>query len=331
MGISLKTHKMLWGRAANRCAFPECRRELVMDASETDDESLIGEECHIVAREQNGPRGDSPLASESRDKYENLILLCNIHHKVIDDQPNTYSVQALKEMKASHEKWVRTSLQDFDPARQHDDELYATLIEDWMRFADIENWQAWTSYALSDGQPKLLVSDEERLRKLLEWLFSRIWPERYLELEAAFENFLLVLQDFLSVFHRHTEKHRHWFVTVKFYKARGEERDLYHKLGEAYDFHVDLVEDLMLELTRAANYICERIRQFNDPTFRLLKEGVILVESGPTSTLSYDLFRPRYHGGERTLRPYPGLEDFKIARKKRDVHFGTGIEPEKSS
>ena len=134
-----------------------------------------------------------------------------------------------------------------------------------------------------------------------------------------------MLQDFLGVFHRHTEKHRHWFVTVKFYKARGEERDLYNKLGEAYDFHVDLVEDLMLELTRAANYICERIRQFIDPTFRL-KEGVILVESGPTSTLSYNLFRPRYHGGERTLRPYPGLEDFKIARKKRDVHFGIGIQ-----
>jgi hypothetical protein len=55
MSISLKTHKMLWGRAANRCAFPECRRELVMDASETDDESLVGEECHIIAREQNGP------------------------------------------------------------------------------------------------------------------------------------------------------------------------------------------------------------------------------------------------------------------------------------
>ena len=149
MSISLKTHKMLWGRAANRCAFAECRRELVMDASETDNESLIGEECHIVAREQNGPRGDSQLTQKSRDKYANLILLCKIHHKVIDDQPDTYSVQALKEMKASHEEWVRTSLQDFDPTRQHDDELYAALIEDWMRYADVENWKAWTSYALS--------------------------------------------------------------------------------------------------------------------------------------------------------------------------------------
>ena len=32
MSISLKTHKMLWGRAANKCAFPECRKDLVVDA-----------------------------------------------------------------------------------------------------------------------------------------------------------------------------------------------------------------------------------------------------------------------------------------------------------
>ena len=70
-------------------------------------------------------------------------------------------------------------------------------------------------------------------------------------------------------------------------------------------------------------------RQFIDPTFRL-KEGVILVESGPTSSLSFELLRTRYHGNERTLRPYPGLERFKIIRKVRDVHFGTGVEVGKS-
>ena len=64
MSISLKTHKMLWGRAASRCAF--CRRELVMDASQTDDESLVGDACHIVAQSAGGPRGDSPLTPEER-------------------------------------------------------------------------------------------------------------------------------------------------------------------------------------------------------------------------------------------------------------------------
>ncbi len=113
MAISLKTHKILWGRAAGRCAFPDCRKKLIMNGNKFDDESLIGEECHIVARELNGPRGDSPLTSEERDEYENLILLCRIHHKLIDDQFHTYTVQRLQEMKTAHETWVIKSLHDF--------------------------------------------------------------------------------------------------------------------------------------------------------------------------------------------------------------------------
>jgi NB-ARC domain len=110
MPISLKTHKMLWGRAASRCAFPDCRRELVMNRSEQNDESLIGEECHVVAREAKGARGKSAISLKVRDAYDNLILLCNIHHKLIDDQPDTYPVSRLKQMKADHEKWVFESL-----------------------------------------------------------------------------------------------------------------------------------------------------------------------------------------------------------------------------
>jgi len=56
MSITLKTHKMLWGRSGNRCAMPDCRKELVMDATETDDESLIGEECHIIAESPRRPQ-----------------------------------------------------------------------------------------------------------------------------------------------------------------------------------------------------------------------------------------------------------------------------------
>jgi len=110
MSISLKTHKMLWSLAAGRCAFPGCRRELSMDASQADDESLIGEACHIVAQSPSGPRGHSPLTPEQRDHYDNLILLCRNHHKRVDDQENTYTVQRLLQMKAAHEKWVRVSL-----------------------------------------------------------------------------------------------------------------------------------------------------------------------------------------------------------------------------
>jgi len=113
--ISTKTHKILWGLAASRCAFPECRRELVMNSSAVDDVSLVGQECHIIAKEPDGPRGNAPLSSKQRDEYDNLLLLCNIHHKLIDDQSNTYTVERLRQIKVAHEQWVRESLQGTSP------------------------------------------------------------------------------------------------------------------------------------------------------------------------------------------------------------------------
>lgn len=108
MAVTSKTRKMLWGRSGNRCAI--CRRELVMSASQGESDSVIGEECHIVAREKKGPRGDSTLPDEFRDRPDNLILLCRNHHKIIDDQPNIFTVEVLFSIKSKHEAWVRNSL-----------------------------------------------------------------------------------------------------------------------------------------------------------------------------------------------------------------------------
>lgn len=327
IGISLKTQKMLWGRAANRCAFPDCHRELVMDVSETDEESLIGEACHMVAREPSGPRGNSSLPIEQRDKYDNLILLCRVHHKLVDDQPNTYTVQRLVEMKATHEKWVRESLQEFDAAKQYDDELYAAYVEEWVKRADLDNWLAWSSNVLGSGQPHMSTARDKEIEELRTWLFSRIWPKRYPKLEAAFENFRRVLQDFQETFHQHTIKvgmkgEALW--TKKFYQIDDWDPPRYKQLARQFDFHVALVEDLMLELTRTANYICDWIRQFISPMFRL-HEGLVLAESGPYMDMTFKEHRLEYRGEERVLYPYPGLDQFKRDRKNRDLHFGEGI------
>ncbi|TOM08889.1 HNH endonuclease, partial [Vibrio parahaemolyticus] len=89
-----------------------------MDATQTDDESIVGEACHIVARSEDGPRGASSLTSEQRDKYNNLLLLCNVHHKVIDDQPEHYTVEHLRRIKSDHETWVTSQLASFDAHKQ---------------------------------------------------------------------------------------------------------------------------------------------------------------------------------------------------------------------
>lgn len=110
MGISSKTHKILWGKSGNKCSFPDCKIDLVMQKSETDDHSIVGEEAHIVGRSKNGPRGISKLEIEERDKYKNLILLCRVHHKLIDDQEQKYTVEILHQYKNKHEDWVRKNL-----------------------------------------------------------------------------------------------------------------------------------------------------------------------------------------------------------------------------
>src|SRR5438270_6324391 len=100
MALSIKTNRMLWGRAASRCSLPDCRRELVVDPIDTDDPSLVGEAAHIVAEQPDGPRGRSDLPLEQRNKYANLILLCNVHHKQVDDQVNYFTVERLTCIKA---------------------------------------------------------------------------------------------------------------------------------------------------------------------------------------------------------------------------------------
>jgi len=108
MSITDKTRKVLWGRSGNLCAF--CKAHLVVDASEVDSESVVGDECHIISGAPNGPRHDPALALGEIDGLANLILLCRIHHKLVDDQPETFTASTLRQLKANHEKWVKERL-----------------------------------------------------------------------------------------------------------------------------------------------------------------------------------------------------------------------------
>lgn len=107
MTILQKTRKILWAKSGNRCAF--CKTELVMDGSIKEQTAVVGDECHIVSKSRNGPRGNY-VGVVNHDELENLTLLCKNHHKLIDDQANTYTVERLKYMKSSHETWVHETL-----------------------------------------------------------------------------------------------------------------------------------------------------------------------------------------------------------------------------
>ncbi len=110
MSIPSVEQRKLFVRSGNRCAFPDCRRLLTADGSPPDRLVVLGEAAHIVAERPQGPRGASPMPLEERNRAENLILLCNNHHQLIDSQPQTYTVGRLRAMKEAHERWVEKTL-----------------------------------------------------------------------------------------------------------------------------------------------------------------------------------------------------------------------------
>lgn len=108
MSITDKTRKVLWGRSGNLCAF--CKSRLVLDASAQDAESVVGEECHIISGALGGPRHDPSFPPAAVDGLENLILLCRVHHKLVDDQPETFTAAMLRGLRTNHEAWVQERL-----------------------------------------------------------------------------------------------------------------------------------------------------------------------------------------------------------------------------
>ncbi len=331
MSISLKTHKMLWGRSGMTCAFPDCKKELVADESETDDASLIGEEAHIVGKKEESPRGKSELPFEQRDKFDNLILLCSIHHKIIDDQENTYTVEILENYKREHLHWVRNNLKQ-DAVKQREDEIYASYVDTFIELCEIDNWKGWTSNIFGGGQPHIYKDNLIKLKECVEFVFSRVWFKRYPKLEEALSNFTLIANDFILVFGEYAEERNYakefeeekiivW--TEKFYKISEWNPELYKNLIDKYNYHHLLVEDLALEMTRAANYVFEVVREELFPSFRI-EEGVLLVEIGMFSDFSYKTIRVEYNK-EGKEKLYSGLRDFMQIREQRDYSRGQGI------
>lgn len=89
----------LFAFSRNRCAFPGCMNPLFEKTG-----TNTGIICHIRARRRGGPRYDPKQSDEERHGYDNLILLCARHSKVIDSEPLRYTVELLQQLKAIHEK-----------------------------------------------------------------------------------------------------------------------------------------------------------------------------------------------------------------------------------
>jgi HNH endonuclease len=83
---------------------------LVHEGTKDDAPVVIGQIAHIVARHPDGPRGKESFQGTDINSLENLVLLCPVHHTIIDQQPRTYTVEVLTQMKHQHEQYIKARL-----------------------------------------------------------------------------------------------------------------------------------------------------------------------------------------------------------------------------
>ncbi len=103
MKLSRKDTKLLWAQAGNRCSYrfgsESCAHPLTLNGQ--GEGVVIGIECHIIGKKASSARYASDCPN--RESYENAILLCPIHHKLVDDKRQVYTVGVLRQMKTEHE------------------------------------------------------------------------------------------------------------------------------------------------------------------------------------------------------------------------------------
>lgn len=91
------------------CYWPTCGEPVVVFEGRIPIMNL--EMAHICAEEPGGPRYVENMTDEERNAFDNFILLCTPHHKIVDKvKRDDYSIDTLRTWKAQREAEGREAL-----------------------------------------------------------------------------------------------------------------------------------------------------------------------------------------------------------------------------
>ncbi|WP_144663216.1 hypothetical protein [Paenarthrobacter nicotinovorans] len=253
---------------------------------------MVGEEAHIVAREPDGPRGESSLTAAERDHYSNLILLCPTDHTLIDKAPEDHTVESLLKIKEDHEAWVLASL---GTKADEDDVRWAKIVDQLPAKLGLDTWAREVS-PFFDGSPmSLAVVTEERLRECALWIATRPMPPGRPRLKAAIANIGLFLNELLNEFNVYAEltPSGNRRIYPAFYRIPNWDPELYNALLAKYKDRRAYLSDLALEITRYINLFGDLVRESLDPFFRQ-EEGHLTVFAEGRLPLQYNAHIPQF-------------------------------------
>jgi hypothetical protein len=110
------TKEILARRVGYRCSNPECRKLTTGPRTNVDEAVNIGVAAHITAAAPGGPRYDPKLSSRLRSSIRNGIWLCQNCAKLVDNDPERYTIEVIREWKTMSEQ---EALAELESSRDH--------------------------------------------------------------------------------------------------------------------------------------------------------------------------------------------------------------------
>ncbi|MDO9520606.1 MAG: HNH endonuclease [Pseudohongiella sp.] len=285
MAIDQKDIKLLWGRSGNRCAL--CNHQLTQNKAAVTAAFTLGEQAHIVGEKETAARGKSLLTKDERNSYHNLILLCPTCHTQIDNNADDWPVERLHGAKSKHELWVSETLSEtVDHVKLANDIAIAAIVDAAIKYCDLENWKAWSSWAISPT-PIWQRARVDGAYALRQRLLAAIWPSGMEEFRDAVITLSIFFYRASEKFMEHAEligEELDTWRAVRFYKLKNPNPN-YDRDVERYDIWIEECCQLIYQTARAANWFADVVRKEVNPMF-FLEKGKFIIEEGPMQDLS---------------------------------------------
>lgn len=184
------TERMLWAVSAGICEFNGCCNKLFTHHV-TKENVNLAEKAHIYAFSAGGKRPSLLRFSSKINDIDNLMLVCDRCHKLIDSTETNYSAEQLLQMKKEHEDRIATMVA-IKPDLQSEIVIYnANIADGSIKISDFtaksaiipEHYPARSNPI--NFSPEISLYDNEEL----------YWETMSAHLERQFEQYKSLLKD----------------------------------------------------------------------------------------------------------------------------------------
>ncbi|MBL7672136.1 MAG: hypothetical protein JNM39_16760 [Bdellovibrionaceae bacterium] len=235
--------------------------DLLQSADNPSQTSLVGDNCHITAESSGGKRFDDRLSDRERNSYPNLILLCKVHHKLVDDDEKTYTIAKLHQIKSEHELWVESAFKTLSGP----DANYSRLIEIATECLDMKSWDWVTDHAI-----RMMVWDSllEGINKFVLEVHRAIWPKTRPDLELEIQNLANRAEAFVEEFCKLAKPDvRNMELWREDFNWKIRMNPKYHEFSEKSEQWQNKCTLLIRDLTVALNRFSDSVRKNLKPDY----------------------------------------------------------------